>query len=76
MTTPYLHGNHDPCPACALRREMQDTAPIVRPEVPCNVFGGAGYLTLSDAEIVRRTVEEARRTYWPSRNRVFQRANA
>ena len=76
MTTPYLHGNHDTCPACALRREMQDNAPMIRPEVPCNVCGGAGYLTLSDAEIVRRTVEEARRIYWPSRNRALQGAAA
>lgn len=76
MSTPYLHGNHDLCPACALRREMQDTSTIHRPEVPCNVCGGEGYLTLSDAEIVRRTVEEARRIYWPSRSKVFQGVGA
>jgi len=76
MTTPYLYGNHDPCPACALRREMEDNTPIDRAEVPCNVCGGAGYLTLSDAEIVRRTVEEARRIYWPERNRIFAGADA
>lgn len=63
--TAYLHGNHDPCAACELRREMQDTAPIIRDEIPCNVCGGKGYLPLSSAEIVRRTVEEARRIYWP-----------
>lgn len=65
MTTPYLHGNHDPCPACEMRREVQDNAPITRAMIPCNVCGGCGYLPLSDAEIVRRTCIEARRLYWP-----------
>ena len=65
MTTPYLHGNHDPCPACEMRREVQDTRPVFREAIPCNVCGGCGYLTLSDAEIVRRTCIEARRLYWP-----------
>jgi len=63
MTDPTLHGNHDACPACELRREMQDTAPISRPGIPCNVCGGTGMLPLSDAEIVRRTCEELR-AYW------------
>ncbi|SFI36268.1 hypothetical protein [Albimonas pacifica] len=63
MTDPTLYGNHDRCPACELRRELQDTAPINRPEVPCNVCGGTGFLPLSDAEIVRRTCEELR-VYW------------
>lgn len=63
--TPYLHGNCDPCAACELRREMADTAPVIRPAIPCNVCKGQGYLPLSTAEIVRRTVEEARRIYWP-----------
>lgn len=44
---------------------MQDTAPVIRDVIPCNVCGGLGYLPLSSAEIVRRTVEEARRLYWP-----------
>jgi hypothetical protein len=65
MTTPYLHGNHDPCPACEMRREVQDTTRIMRAAIPCNVCAGAGFLPLSDAEIVRRTCIEARRTYWP-----------
>ena len=63
MTDHTLHGNHDPCPACELRRDMLDTAPIDRPEVPCNVCRGRGYLPLSDAEIVRRTCDEMR-GYW------------
>lgn len=73
MTDHTLYGNHDPCPACDLRREVQDTAPITRAEVPCNVCEGVGFLPLSDAEIVRRTVEEARRIYWPEVERRFAR---
>jgi hypothetical protein len=67
--TPYLHGNHDPCAACELRREMQDTRQVYRDPIPCNVCDGKGYLPLSQAEIVRRTVEEARRIYWPEFDR-------
>lgn len=66
MPTAYLTGNHDPCDACALRREAQNTARLTRPDVPCNVCGGVGYLPLSTAEIVRRTCDEARRLYWPA----------
>lgn len=69
MTTPYLHGNCDPCPACELRRELVDTSRIHRPDVPCNACAGRGYLPLSDAEIVRRTCDEARRLYWPEFDR-------
>ncbi len=63
MTDHTLHGNHDPCPACELRRELQDTAPIIRTGISCNVCRGRGFLPLSDAEIVRRTCEELR-GYW------------
>lgn len=66
MATAYLHGNCDPCAACELRRETADTGPVFREDLPCNACGGLGYLSLSDAEIVRRTVIEARRCYWPS----------
>lgn len=69
MTTHSLHGNHDPCAACELRRELQNTAPVIRDPIPCNVCGGSGYLPLTDAEIVRRTVAEARRIYWPEFDR-------
>lgn len=65
MTDHTLHGNHDPCPACELRREALDTSRIYRSEIQCQVCAGTGFLPLSDAEIVRRTVEEARRIYWP-----------
>ena len=63
MTTPYLHGNHDPCPACEKRREQAD-APTGR-LIYCSTCGGSGLQPLSDAEIVRRTCIEARRLYWP-----------
>lgn len=64
--TPYLHGNHDPCPSCELRRGVQDTAPIERDPIPCNQCHGLGYLPLSTEEIVRRTREDARRWHWPA----------
>lgn len=67
--TPWLHGNHDPCPACGLRREMADTAPVIREPIPCNQCGGAGYLALTPHEIVRRTCEDARRWHWPDFHR-------
>lgn len=67
MPTPYLRGNCDRCEACELRREMQDTGRIRRTAIPCNVCNGKGFLPLTEAEIVRRTVEEARRIYWPAR---------
>jgi hypothetical protein len=65
MPDPSLHGNNDPCPACEMRREHADMKPIDREPIPCNVCGGEGWLPLSEAEIVRRTCEEARRIYWP-----------
>ncbi len=65
MTDYTLHGNGEACPACELRREMIDTAMILRPVIQCQVCNGTGRLPLSDVEIVRRTVEEARRIYWP-----------
>jgi hypothetical protein len=66
MPDPDLHGNHDPCPACALRREALGPVPIDKGEVACNVCKGVGWLPLSKAEIVRRTCDEARRIYWPN----------
>ncbi len=72
MPDPDLHGNHDPCDACALRREALGPVPIGKGEVPCNVCGGSGWLPLTEAEIVRRTCDEARRIYWPA----FDRRNA
>ena len=67
--TPYLFGNHDRCDACALRRELIDTGAIERPDVPCNVCGGQGFIPLETAEIVWRTCDEARRWYWPAFDR-------
>lgn len=66
MPDPDLHGNHDPCPACDLRREARGRVPIAHGEIECNVCQGTGYLPLDTAEIVRRTCEEARRIYWPA----------
>lgn len=66
MPDPDLHGNHDPCPACELRREALGPVPIDHGWADCNVCDGTGYLALSVAEIVRRTCEEARRIYWPA----------
>lgn len=66
MADPDLHGNHDPCPACEMRRQAKGNVPIDKGEIPCNVCNGVGWLNLPDAEIVRRTCEEARRVYWPA----------
>lgn len=65
MADHTLHGNGYACPACEMRREVEDKSIVLRPDVPCNVCRGSGRLGYSDAEIVRRTVEEARRLYWP-----------
>lgn len=65
MTNHTLHGNGERCPACELRRGMVDLGMILRAVIQCQVCNGTGLLPLSDAEIVRRTVEEARRIYWP-----------
>lgn len=69
MADATLHGNHDHCPACELRRDMIDTRKFARPEVPCNVCGGVGYIALSDAMIISRACTEAIRTYWPEFDR-------
>lgn len=61
-----LHGNGYPCPACELRREIEDKTQIMRPGIACNVCKGVGRLGFTEAEIVARTVEEARRLYWPA----------
>lgn len=66
MPDPALHGNGHACPACELRREAEDKGAFLRPDVPCNVCKGVGRLPIPEAEIVRRTVEEARRVYWPA----------
>lgn len=65
MADATLHGNGEACPACTLRREVQDHGVLLRPDVPCNVCGGLGRLGFTAAEVCRRTVEEARRCYWP-----------
>lgn len=74
MPDETLHGNHDPCPACELRRENIDTRAFNRPAVECNRCGGKGYLPLTATEITRRTAAEARRTYWPEFERRIREA--
>ncbi|WP_426031925.1 hypothetical protein [Cypionkella sp. TWP1-2-1b2] len=74
MTDHTLHGNCEPCPACALRREeitgqSNGYGPITDHRhvfVECNECGGWGLYPIPPAEIVRRTVEEARRLYRPT----------
>lgn len=63
MTTPYLHGNGKPCPACERRRAQADGTKGRL--IYCSTCGGSGRQSLPDAEIVRRTCIEARRLYWP-----------
>lgn len=66
MPDPTLHGNGEPCPACALRREAMDQGAIIRPDTPCNVCAGSGRLGYATAYIVALTVAEARRIHWPA----------
>lgn len=66
MTDYTLHGNHDRCYACEMRRQALGPVFIDVGDVPCNVCKSTGLLPLSDEEIVRRTVEEARWSYWPA----------
>ena len=66
MADKSLHGNGYACPACEMRREAEDKGAILRPDAPCNVCNGSGRLGYSAAQIVARTVEEARRLYWPA----------
>lgn len=61
-----LHGNHDPCPACELRREAMGPVPIAFGDVPCNKCGGTGFIALTARQITARMAKEARRTYWPA----------
>lgn len=76
MTDRTLHGNGEPCPACALRREFR--GPGLAPDpIPCNLCGGVGRLALSDAEIVAAAVAWARVHHWPAfdrRNGLIPRA--
>lgn len=73
MADPFLHGNGKACPACALRREAEDTAAVLRPDVPCNFCGGTGRIALSPAEIITAACAWAAAHYWPEfdrRNRL------
>jgi len=68
IADPRLTENSDPCPACELQREAQDKTKFFRPPISCNVCKGKGYLTVSDAALVRRAVAWAREHYWPKVN--------
>ena len=72
MPDPTLHGNGEPCPACGLRREGEDTSEVLRPELPCNLCGGTGRVALLIEEIIARHAAWAREHYWPA----FDRRNA
>lgn len=66
-----LHGNHDPCPACALRREAifakaGGAVSIYFDQVPCNQCGGTGMIALTSAEITARMAEDGRLHHWPA----------
>lgn len=79
MTTPHLHGNHDPCPACVgtgraktaafLANEFETANGKRFPKTDvflnCPTCKGTGRSALPRAEIVRRACIEARRLYWP-----------
>lgn len=66
MADPYLPGNGKACPACALRREAEDKAAVLRPEIPCNCCGGTGRIALSTREIIAAACAWAAANYWPS----------
>lgn len=66
-----LHGNHDPCAACELRREAIFAEAGRRVPIPfgmaeCNHCGGTGMIRLTARQIIDRTVKEARRLHWPA----------
>lgn len=60
MPDPTLHGNGQDCPACALQREAQDTAAVLRPAVACNLCGGAGRIAIPTADIIAHHCADAR----------------
>lgn len=68
MTDHTLHGNHQPCPAvdCKAFTGTSIGNGIWREPIVCPICKGRGFVPLPDAEIVRRTCEEARRVYWPA----------
>lgn len=69
MGDPTLHGNGEPCPACALRREAD---PWQAKEHPCNLCGGTGRIAWTVPDIIARHVAWAREHHWPE----FDRRNA
>lgn len=66
MPDPSLHGNGEPCPACTLRREAEDTSLIKRPDVECNLCLGTGRIGYTREAIIAAHVAWAREHYWPA----------
>lgn len=66
MTDMTLHENGEPCPACALRREDEDTTAVLRAAVPCNICGGVGRVAIPDRNIIAAAIAWARVHYWPA----------
>ena len=73
MADPTLDGNGEPCPACALRRQDEDTTAVLRPAVPCNHCGGIARVALPIEQIVAAHVAWARAHYWPEFERRITR---
>lgn len=69
-----LHDNGAPCPACELRRESRD--PMDPSPIPCNTCGGNGRMGHTVHQVVGRSVEWARKHYWPERERRWAEQNA
>lgn len=79
MTDHTLHGNGEPCPACALRRDewlagcgaVDDFGGPTRDprhvHFDCQLCDGSGIVPLADAEIIARAVAWAAVHYWPAR---------
>jgi RecJ-like exonuclease len=63
----FLSGNGQACPSCDGLGRNRSVVQYRR----CILCNGTGRAPLPDAEIVRRTVEEARRCYWPAVERAW-----
>lgn len=63
MPDETLHGNHDRCTACELRR--QEAGLSLGDKINCQLCDGRGIIPLSAEEIVRRQVAWNREHYWP-----------
>lgn len=65
MPDPYLHGNGEPCPACALRREESRRRSVLGlGETFCNHCNGTGRIAWSERKVYEHQLADARRFYW------------